>query len=63
MNRLADLVEGRELNPRPLRCERSALPTELAPTLGMLGSRLVDPAGFAAHDRTGLLLRSKNGEE
>ena len=22
---------ARELNPRPLRCERSALPTELAP--------------------------------
>ena len=24
---------ARELNPRPLRCERSALPTELAPHL------------------------------
>ena len=53
-----------ELNPRPLRCERSALPTELAPHAWDVGmARFVNPAGFAAHDRTGLLPRSKNGEE
>ena len=53
-----------ELNPRPLRCERSALPTELAPHAWDVGmARFVNPAEFAAHNRTGLLPRSKNGEE
>ena len=46
-----------ELNPRPLRCERSALPTELAPHLAELKTRAVNPAGFVAHERANWMLR------
>ena len=42
---------ARELNPRPLRCERSALPTELAPHLMEPATRARDPAGYVAHQR------------
>ena len=40
---------ARELNPRPLRCERSALPTELAPHLEGTVTRAQDPAGLMLH--------------
>ena len=46
-----------ELNPRPLRCERSALPTELAPHLAELKTRAVNPTGLVAHERANELLR------
>ncbi len=46
-----------ELNPRPRRCERRALPTELAPHLLEPETRAVKSAGFAAHHCTDFVLR------
>ena len=54
---------ARELNPRPLRCERSALPTELAPHPIFIdsGYELQALAGFAAHQHAEWAAKGERG--